>query len=199
MTSDSIRLRLLDKHRLDDDPSFAESDPAEVLLPAGPEECGVGKSDPHPGVLRREGDKVVYRADDGVETAVRILWARPLSKRGGPLSIMAAEKKREVAYLPGLDCLSGESRRIALEELAGGMIMARITAVRSVRPRFGNYYWDVETDRGSRRFLLNSPETNAMYPEPDVIVVRDVSGNCFEINPLSGLDSLSRKEIDRVL
>lgn len=197
MTTDSIRLRIPDKHRHEEDPGLPDADvppPRATPLPGGE-----GDKCQTPGTLRRDGDKVVYRAEDGTETAARVLWARPLSGRGGPLSVMAADKKREIAYLPGVDCLCGESRRIALEELAGGMIMARITAVRSVRPRFGNYYWDVETDRGPRRFLLNSPETNTLRPEPDAVVLRDVSGNCYEINPLSGLDGQSLREIDRVL
>lgn len=152
------------------------------------------------GKLWREGDRVLYRAADGGEAvAVRALWARPLSGRGGPVSLMHARKKREAAYLPSLDVLDPESRRVAEEELAGSLVLPRIVRIRQVVARLGNYYFDVETDRGDRKFLLSSPEMNSYRPSPDAIVVRDVSGNAYEIVPVSGLDRASRRELDRVL
>lgn len=174
--------------------------PARAGLPASCDDSG-GEAEPAcpSGRLWREGDMVMFAADGIEPVPVRILWARPLTGRGGPVSIMKAGKKKEVAYLPSLDALPPESRRVALEELAGGMILARITAIRSVKPRFGNYYWNVETDRGDRRFLLTSPENNSLRPSPDTIVVRDTAGNCYEISPVSGLDGNSLRELDRVL
>ncbi len=105
----------------------------------------------------------------------------------------------EIAYLADLRELPEESRRIAEEELARSMVMPVITAIHSVRQRFGNYYWDVETDRGARKFLLSSPETNSMRPAPDVVIIRDVSGNCYEIASVAGLDRGSRSAMERVL
>lgn len=195
MSSESVRFRKRDIHQHD------EADPAasDATRPAPePDGCEAGADGSGFGRLWRDGDKVMYQAESGEPAPVRILWARPLSRRGGPVSIMAAGKKREVAYLPGLDVLSGESRRIAGEELAGGMILPRIVAIHSVRPRFGNYYWDVGTDRGRRVFLLASPENNSLNPLPDSLVIRDTSGNCYEINPVSSLDRKSLIELDRV-
>lgn len=151
------------------------------------------------GRLWRERGRVLYQDGAAEPVAVKVVWARPLSGRGGPVSLMLAGKKKEVAYFPSVDLLSGDSRRIALEELAGSMILPRITAIARVWPRFGNYYWDVETDMGRRKFLLSAPENNSIRPAPDHIVVRDVSGNCYEINPVSGLDAGSLRELDRVL
>lgn len=150
--------------------------------------------------LWREGDRVLYR-DASMEKpeAVRVLWARPLSGREGPVSVMLATKKKEVAYLPSLDVLDEASKAVAREELAASMVLPRITEIYRVKPRFGNYYWDVETDKGRRKFLLSSPENNTYRPRPDVIVVKDVSGNCYEIAPVSGLDRNSLREMDRVL
>lgn len=155
---------------------------------------------PETGRLWREDGKVMYQ-DAGVSEplAVRVVWARPLSDRNGPVAVMMAGKKKEVAYYPSLDALSGESRRVALEELAAGMILPRITAIHRVRPRFGSYYWDVETDKGRRKFVLNSPENNHIRPRSDVVIIRDVTGNCFEIAPVSALDPASKYEFDRVL
>lgn len=152
------------------------------------------------GTLRRENGKVYYaNANGGEAVAVRIVWARPLSGRGGPVSILHAEKKREMAYLADLNELDAESRRIAGEELKESMILPNITVIHSVRQRFGNYYWDVETDRGRRKFLLSSPETNSLRPREDAVVIRDVSGNCYEIASVAALDKSSRSALERVL
>jgi Domain of unknown function (DUF1854). len=198
MTSESVRFRRRNIHQHDDETGLS----GPCAGPSSPDDsCGspASAASDHGGRLWREGDKVLYRSGDGEAAAVRILWAQPLSGRGGPVSIMAADKKKEIAYLPRLDVLPEESRRIAAEELAANMILARITAIHSVRPRFGNYYWDVDTDRGRRVFLLTSPENNSMRPTPDSLVVRDAFGNCYEINPVSKLDPNSLRELDRVL
>ncbi len=164
------------------------------------EECESADAAPATGRLWREDGKVMFQAADGEKPeAARVVWARPLSGRGGPVSILLAGKKRELAYFVSPDDLPPESRAVALEELAAGMILPRITAIHRVRPRFGNYYWDVETDMGRRKFLLQSPENNTFRPGPDAIVIKDVSDNCYEINPVSGLSRSSLRELDRVL
>lgn len=152
------------------------------------------------GTLRRREGKLLYtRPDSGEAVEVRLLWARPLSGRGGPFSIMEAKKKREVAYAPSLESLPPDSRRIAEEELAASMVLPKIVEIRNIWPRFGNYYWEVETDMGSRTFLLASPENNTFRPKRDTLLIKDVSGNCYEIPSVSALDPASLHELDKAL
>lgn len=200
MSSGSVRLHTpLDIHQHDAPPDesgrFALPDARSESMTRARADCGIGE-------LRRDNGAVVYISEPGATPEpARIVWARPLSERDadGPVSIMMAGKKRELAYLPCLSVLSPESRKIAEQELDAGMVMPRILSILRVKPRFGNYYFDVTTDKGARRFLLSSPENNSYRPKPDVIVVKDVSGNCYEINPVSGLDATSLAELDRVL
>lgn len=196
MSSGSVRLHVpVDLHQHDDPP---EGEPEAI--PAPEAEGGGSPAELHDARLWREGGKVYYQdASMDAPEAVRLVWARPLSDRPGAMSVMRAGKKREVAFLPDLGVLPEESREIALEELHAGTILPRIVSVREVRPRFGNYYWDVETDRGRRTFLLSSPENNALRPRPGALVIRDVSGNCYEIPDVPSLDAASRREMDRVL
>lgn len=198
MSSGSVRMHVsVDIHQHEPPPSGDGRDAvpdAREELPGTAAECRFS------GRLWRENGKLLYQGvDDAEPTSVRVMWARPLSGRDGPVSIMLAGKKREVAYLPCLEVLPEESRRVAREELAAGMVLPRITRIHRVWPRFGNYYWDVETDMGPRQFLLSAPENNSMRPMRDALVVKDVSGNCYEINPLSALDGDSLRELDRVL
>ncbi|MDR0361739.1 MAG: DUF1854 domain-containing protein [Planctomycetota bacterium] len=166
--------------------------------PPSPEDAGGKPPSRAGGRLWREDGKLLYDCGDGNAASARLLWARPLSGRGGPVSVMAAGKKREIRYLESPDLLDPESRRIALEELSRGVVMPRITRIHSVTSRFGNFYWNVETDFGPKTFLLTSPENNTVRPDPDTIVLKDASGNAFEITPVSGLDRASLREFDRV-
>ncbi len=194
MPNESSRMRILDLHQ-HDGPVGGVGGPM-LERPDGSEPSAGGSA----GRLWREKGRVLYEAaGGGGAVAVRVVWALPLSGRGGPVSILQAGKKREIAYLSSLDELDPLSRRIAEEELGQSMILPVITEIRSVRQRFGNYYWDVETDRGPRKFLLSSPEANSLRPAPDRVVIRDVSGNCYEIASVEGLDRNSRNAMERVL
>lgn len=197
MSSSSIRLHQAIRQR---EGQFGEDGQGLPDAGRGSEAAGE-QAHPRPfGRLWREDGRLMYQdGAGGAPEAVRVLWARPLSGRGGPVSIMLAAKKKELALLPSPDALPEESRALALEELAASLVLPRITAIRRIQPRFGNYYWDVDTDMGPRKFLITSPENNSLRPAPDILVIRDVAGNCYEIAPVSALDAASRRELDRVL
>lgn len=203
-TSESARLRVnVDLHEHVEPSDSQPSSIPESDADADAESTSAPTPSPRPpegARLWREDGKVMYR-DAGMEKpeAVRLVWARPLSGRNGPASVLMAEKKKEVAYIPDLSSLAEESRRIALEELEESLVMPEIRTIVRVIPRFGNFYWDVETNLGRRKFLLLSPETNTFRPNADAVILRDVSGNCYEISSISSLDASSLREMDRVL
>ncbi|MDR2391791.1 MAG: DUF1854 domain-containing protein [Planctomycetota bacterium] len=156
------------------------------------------------GRLWREGGRLMFRyGKDGDPVAVKARWARPLSDRapdvGGPVSLMLAGRKIEAAWIPDPSALPDGERRLLFEELRHGTVIPRILRIRRVHSRFGNYYWDVETDLGPRRFLLSSPETNSITPAPGVVMLKDVFDNCYELRPESDLDRDSLREMERVL
>ena len=152
------------------------------------------------GVLRKVGDRVLYQpAEGGDEQPARVAWARPLTGLGGEITILAAEKKEELAWIPSLAALDAESRAVAAAELADGFLSARITRVLAASARYGNRYWEVETDRGAAHFMTGAPETAIFEPVPGRLVIRDVLGNCYEIPDLAALDPVSRKEVDKVV
>jgi hypothetical protein len=196
-TGGSVRLHVpVDLHLHEDPP---DSRGGEALANVC-DEGGGNRREGRVARLWREDGRLLFRdAGDGEPVAVRLVWARPLSGRGGPVSVMQAGRKRELAYLESLDELPEESRQVALEALDGGLVLPVIREIHRVRPRFGNYYWDVETNLGRRRFLLSSPENNSYRPGPDTVVLKDVSGNCYEIGSISQLSRASRREMERVL
>lgn len=197
MSSGSVRMHVpIDLHQHEDPPGSGAGEALPDARGAGCCDAGCGRV----ARLWQEDGRLMFQdASGGEPVAVRLVWARPLSGRGGPVSVMQAGKKRELAYLTSLDELPEESRRVALDALDGGLVLPIIREIHEVRPRFGNYYWDVETDLGRRTFLLSSPENNSFRPGPDTVVLRDVSGNCYEIASIRGLSRTSRNEMERVL
>lgn len=149
--------------------------------------------------LTRDGDEIfISFADSDGRTAVKLVWARPISNRGGEVSVVGPEK-REIVMIPDLSTLDEESRKVAEEALALRYVAPRITRVIKAAAYFGLRYWEVETDMGPRKFALKNAAKNAIWPGPDHLVLQDTMGCRYVINPYSALDDRSKKEIDRVI
>jgi hypothetical protein len=148
--------------------------------------------------LRRKQDQVLLRFAEGDrELPVRIVWARPVSGRGEEICFLD-EDKREVLMLAGLDGLDEQSRRIAEKELEKRYLIARVTRVNRTTAQFGSRYWDVETDRGRRRFAMKDPHRNIVWVTDDHLIMRDTLGNRYEIRSLAELDASSRAQVEKV-
>lgn len=149
--------------------------------------------------LRMEGDQLLLRrAGETADTAVKVVWARPISTRGGEIAILTQEQK-ELYTLPGLDALDPDSRKAAEADLARRYTFPRILRVREATADFGIRYWRVETDRGERHFAMRHAFKNAIWLTPDHLVLQDTFGCRYEINPYSALDEKSRAEVEKVL
>ena len=161
--------------------------------------------------LVRRGDEVFVRlGGDGDETPVKLVWARPVSARGGEVCLMSRRPvgegdtggpagAEEVLMLPSLDVLEPESRRVAEEELARRYLVPRITRVLRTSANFGVRYWHVHTTLGERRFALRHASKNALWVTDDHLVLRDTMGCRYEIRPYSALDAASRAEVEKVI
>jgi len=154
----------------------------------------------HPFKLRRNGDQILYfPAGQNEPVPVRLVWFRPLSHRGGEVSILHARQKKEIAMLRDLDHLDPASRGIVVEELRRRYFLPKITRVVRTSASFGNRYWHVETDCGPKRFLMKSPETNATWLSDDRCLLCDTLGNYYEIQSFQKLDRASQGQAEKVL
>ena len=96
--------------------------------------------------LRLQGDQVLLRRHgEDVETAVKVVWARPITTRGGEIAILTQDQK-ELFTLPDLAALDAESRKAAEADLARRYIFPRILRVKEATADFGIHYWRVETE-----------------------------------------------------
>ena len=147
---------------------------------------------------RKLGKVFIKYIDSEKETAVKIVWSRPVSGRGEEVSILD-EKGKELEMLPGLNALEEQCAAIATEELEKRYLIPKITQVNKASTHFGNRYMDVETDRGPKTILIKDPNSNVLWFTNDRLMIRDTLGNRYEIVSLTKLSDNSQKEIDKII
>ena len=98
-----------------------------------------------------------------------------------------------------LALLNDETRNIVAEELDRRYLTSLIERVHSVRHDFGTSYWDVDTNRGRREFVVQNVSENAQWLGDFRLLMIDVDGNRFEIANLNDLDKKSLSRVEMVL
>ena len=133
------------------------------------------------------------------EVAVRILLAAPLTEGSHVVSIMHATEKRELALLFTLDDLDEDSRLIINEEIRKRYFLPKIEKVNSIDIYLGDYYWDVVTDRGTKKFTLSTPVVNIRWLSDTRLLLNSADGLHYELPDITRLDQESQRCIDNIL
>ena len=68
-----------------------------------------------------------------------------------------------------------------------------------MRNEFGTSYWEVDTNRGPREFVVQNVAENAQWLGDHRLLIIDVDGNRFEIPRLDALDKKSLAFVEQVL
>ncbi|NKB71801.1 MAG: DUF1854 domain-containing protein [Candidatus Latescibacteria bacterium] len=129
---------------------------------------------------------------------VKIVRAAPLSHPERYICLLDA-KDEEICMIDNLKELADEARTIVGEELDLRYLTSTIERIESVRNEFGTSYWDVQTNRGQREFVVQNVAENAQWLGDYRLLLVDVDGNRFEIPDMQALDKKSLGLIDQVL
>jgi hypothetical protein len=105
---------------------------------------------------------------------------------------------REVLWVADLDDLAEEQRRTLEDELARREFVPVIRRVHKVAPRIEPSEWDVSTDRGRTRFVLNSADDVRRLDDRRAMV-SDAHGVRYLVPDLATLDAASRRWLERYL
>ena len=152
-------------------------DPRRVHLCRGPS-----------GIIRAtiEGDRSLLRT--------KVVRLFPLSNQTRYISILDA-KDKEVCLIKAADHLDTESQRLIKEELARFYFITTITQIRRLRHEYRTLYWDVETERGERDFVVKWSTDTVLWLTAKTVQLEDVDGNRFLIPDVEDMDPPSRKFI----
>jgi hypothetical protein len=141
--------------------------------------------------------RLVFSAGDEVHAGVVAVRAFPVTAPEDGISLLDGEG-RELAWIERLSDLSGESRALLEQELAGREFMPEIRRIHHVSSFATPSTWQVETDRGDTSFILKGEE-DIRRLNHTTLLVADSHGIQFLIRDLSALDRTSRKLLDRFL
>ena len=95
--------------------------------------------------------------------------------------------------------VDADTRALIEEELEKRYLTSIVKEVISIRAEYGTSYWEVETDRGNRDFVVQNVSENAQWPGARRLLLIDVDGNRFEIPDLDTLDDRSRKLVENLM
>lgn len=142
--------------------------------------------------------QLVFRDSEGREHVnVELVRAFPISAPLDGIS-MLDQNGREVAWIPRLEDLSREIRRLMEEELQSREFMPEIKSIRGVSGYATPCTWQVETDRGETEFVLKAEEDIRRLSTSALLIV-DSRGIQFLIRDPRKLDKASRRILDRFM
>lgn len=133
------------------------------------------------------------RAHAGVEP----VRAFPVSDPNHGIAICDAAG-HEILWIDNLEDLPGPARRVLEEELARRELMPHIRRIKTVSAPVEPSEWEVETDRGPTRFILDSEDNVRRLGEHRAMIV-DAHGLRYLIPDLRVLDATSRRLLERYL
>jgi Domain of unknown function (DUF1854) len=153
---------------------------------------------PELNLYRDAHGRLVYTDTEGrSHVGVAVVRAFPLSapRQGIALCDTAG---RELLWIDDLDQLPPATRRILEEELAQREFVPILRRVLRISTTSEPSEWEVETDRGVTRFILDNQD-NVHRIDDRLTLIKDSQGLRYLIPDLQKLDATSRRLLERFL
>lgn len=129
---------------------------------------------------------------------VKVARAFPFSKPDSYIGLRDG-KDKEIGVLETLTGMDVVSKEHLQEELDRRYFIPRILRVVSIKEeRGGLVHFDVETDRGTRQFIVQNPRDSVMDLTSTRILISDKDGIRYEFPDISALDARSAAFFERV-
>lgn len=129
---------------------------------------------------------------------VRVRLGRPLY-RPSEFAVALEDHKGESAMVVNLVTLDKKSRDLLEAHRLRHNLTTKILRVDSLHHQFGSSFWDVETEKGHRQFVIRGTTEHVRWLDDDRMLITDVQGNRFEIPSLNSLDRRSQNLISLIL
>lgn len=108
-------------------------------------------------------------------------------------------KGKEVGIVKDIEDFPPETAGLLKEELECRYFTPKISRIISMKSEFGYSYWEVETNKGPRRFNIKGL-SDSIIPLSDIrLLIVDMDGNRFEIEDVRKLDRRSQKHIEGMI
>lgn len=148
----------------------------------------------------KRGDALMLTVeDDRSYLKVRAVRAFPLSELSEFVGLTDAIAGKEIGMLRHLRDLDPTARSLVQQEIDKRYFIPKIRKIIEAKKEFGAVYWDVDTDRGNRQFILRGVRDSIHEIEAGRYLINDVDGNRFEVPQLGDLDTRSQTIWDRIV
>lgn len=159
--------------------------------------------DPEHVQFRRLGDTLSVTLADGT-TYPRVILRScfPVSGERVLLSVRDAsdEEQPEIGIVEDWQKLKDEDRQAIATEMSLHYFVPKVRAVHKIREELGFLYWNVDTDKGAKEFVMrNNIISYAREVSQGQWLLIDVNDARYEITQLSKLDSRSQKLVRQFL
>ena len=138
---------------------------------------------------------LLYATVNGEEKRVTLFRQFPFDLLWEYISVLD-EETNEVGIIRNISFFDEETRALLEKELKKRYYTVIVTALLSVKERFGSSYWQVRTDDGVVKFTLRDTMRSISSVNGTRVFFTDVDGNRYEIPDLSVLDAKSRKSLE---
>ena len=161
--------------------------------------------DPKKVRLGYEGENLTFIDADGTYyPRVTLRRCFPLSSQNTYIMVCAPglemERGSEIGLLKDLDDLEPESRTAIERELGLHYFVPVVRKISNIREEFGFLYWDVETDRGAKSFIMRDSIISSTRRVSDGRwLIIDINQTRFEVRDFQSLDSRSQDYLQRYL
>ena len=143
------------------------------------------------------GRLVLTDAQGTTHDSVYPVRAFPIAAPDEGVSLVALNGE-ELAWIPDLQALPGEMRKLVQDELASREFMPTIIRLKRVSSFATPSTWWVDTDRGETSFVLRGEE-DIRHLGKNSLLIADSHAIQFLIADLLALDKTSRRLLDRFL
>ena len=129
---------------------------------------------------------------------VRVARAFPFSDPDRYIGLRDGDDK-DIGILTTLHDLDADSRAIVEGELEKRYFTPRIERVLTVKEEFGVVTWEVETDRGPRRFLVRNLRDSTFPLGKNRLMMTDTDGNRYEFPDVGAVGTKAMTVLSKVL
>ncbi len=114
------------------------------------------------------------------------------------ISVQDAEKN-EIGMISSLTVFPEETTALLRRELERKYYAPKISAILSLRDRYGYAYLSAASDAGEITFTLRDAARSIVKVDEKRVVITDIDGNRYEISDVEKLDRKSFKKIELYL
>jgi len=161
--------------------------------------------DPKTIKFKHEGNNLTFTSSDGIYyPRVTLRRSFPLSAENTYIVVRVPDEEpdrsHELGIIEDYLKLEDESRISVEQELRSFYLVPTIQRIWSIREEFGFLYWSVDTDRGSKNFIMrDSIIGQVRQVGPGRWLIIDINQTRYEIHNFDQLDELSQTLINRYL